>query len=667
MNKKVVYSFLLLIFTIVVIATAPTIPNILSPADNANLFVNDTLRCSGSTGEDNISIEFYQNISSGIVEVYTTDSGWTTSAGTGYSVTRIDTTECRECYIENVSIASVDTSNRLVIYDSTGSKLIYEAPIINGVATIQNNLSSLTQYYFATHDVNNGSTNKAFKTITTPVTHNVTIVVSGENNDVLPFGGGLIDDRIQSVYQIIFNTNETNGASFIGNATEGNTSINWTTMSTGNTNSWTCRACNNNTECSNFTDVRSIHRMSYTQCTSGNVALNLTFLNESDPVTAISGTLQNSNLVFDSDDTGDFTSTFTNSTEQAAQMFCLNPATRTLSVAGGIGFSASNFPQRPFIIDNNFRGDTTLHLQLYLLPSVDGIFTTFQVLNSANQPVQNVKVIGKRTILGTSTTIVGDYTDDAGTVTFFLNPNFAHTFTFSKSGFNDFITTINPTQSTFTINMVETGLVNITNPNFGITFAITPTLAVLNNATGYNFSFTIQSDNQTLDSFGFDLVNTTGTSFASQTGVAGSGGMVSSAVNTSNQTRFNMNYYWVIDGVTINGTKTWAIRNTEAGTFSLSNFFDDLKNFDGGGLDNFGRNLIAFVIIFGVVALVSREVGTRILTNEAGIGLIVFLIWFFEYVGFISTIPTGEVQIPFMTSILTGMIGLGWIMFNRTR
>jgi hypothetical protein len=415
-------------------------------------------------------------------------------------------------------------------------------------------------------------------------------------------------------------------------------------------------------DCSSQANSRTVNIANFTNCTTGNIALNISFINESKE-TSTNGTISLLDFTFDSDDAGDYNYLFTGLNTNN-QKFCLFPSGVDIPVVGEIKYDGNDFPQRTIAFTETLNGDTIIDQPLYLLQTTDGIFVTLQVLNSANQPIENVAVTIRRQTATGTILVSGGLTDGAGTMTSFLNPDFTHIFTLSKTGFQIYVTSFSPTQSVYTINLADSGAINTTNTNTGIQFGITPTLVTLSNQTNYTFGFTLSSDNQTIESFGFNLTNQDGDLLDS---VSSSGsGSVSSVTNTTNNTRIDMAYYWIIDGVTSSGVKGWAVINTEQGSFSLKTFFDDLKNFNGFGINDFSKNLIAFLLIFALVAVTSMTLGRTVINDEGSILLIIFLTWFLEYVGLITTIAT-PLNIPFMTSILVGVMGGGWILYNRTR
>lgn len=352
------------------------------------------------------------------------------------------------------------------------------------------------------------------------------------------------------------------------------------------------------------------------------------------------------------------TYTFSNTTANWNYSFCSN-STSNLKVvpyvqyANGVGY-----PQRiwnPTV--QNYNSTNVTNQVLYLLNSISGIYVTFQVLNGAEQTISGVDVLATRVVDGVTTEVAKGTTSASGTVTFWLNPDFSHTFTFTKTGYTTYTYTDTPTQSGYTITMG--GGTNIPiSYNKGINYYIYPTNSSLINDTTYTFGLNVTSNYWELTSFGFNLRLTNGTSIAGGTSTT-QGSLISFNYNTTNQTAIYMDYYWIINGTTSSGTVKWNIYNTGLTQWSIKTFFDDLKAYlDAGifGIDNFGRYLIIFLILFLTVGILGWKYG---LTNPLFVtGLIFFVIFFFDIaIGLIPdiTLINGN-SVPHLLTFVSGLI-----------
>ena len=73
-----------------------------------------------------------------------------------------------------------------------------------------------------------------------------------------------------------------------------------------------------------------------------------------------------------------------------------------------------------------------------------------------------------------------------------------------------------------------------------------------------------------------------------------------------------MDYYWIIDGDYINSTTSWLVYDNSTSRWGLNVFLEDLELYlDSGmfGIDTFGRLLIAFIIMFLFVGIMSYKFG----------------------------------------------------------
>jgi len=302
---------------------------------------------------------------------------------------------------------------------------------------------------------------------------------------------------------------------------------------------------------------------------------------------------------------GNVNKTYTYSTTEnyTNYSFCFS-ANETLTLDYSIQYSFVGYPQRKKELQTQYTNVTT-HTTLYLLSSSDGIYVTFQVLSASGNPLDGIFANATREI-GGSTEIVGAGTTGGdGGVTFWVNPDYEHTFTFDGEGYDILITTITPTQSTYSIYLNSvSGDTDISEYTQGINYWITPIPSVLNNNTAYLFNFSITSTYYDLDSFGFVLLNGSGTTLATNSSTSGTGGAVTYTLNTGLNESIVMNYYYVIDGNYTNYSVQWYVANIEEYGFGLKTFFIDLVTYTNDGifgLNEFSRTLIIFFIIFLMV------------------------------------------------------------------
>lgn len=356
------------------------------------------------------------------------------------------------------------------------------------------------------------------------------------------------------------------------------------------------------------------------------------------------------------------TLSYSNSEDRFSYAFCFAPQNRSVNIDTEILYKkGSQYPQRSYnpttILQNNITTNTTL----YLLSSGDGLYITFQVINTAEQPIEGVTITGTRLIDSVTTVVASGTTDAAGSGTFWLNPDILHTFNFTKSGYDTLSTSLFPTQTSYTITLGGSTTEDEEDLGQGISITTTPANDFVDRNTTYNFTYTISSSFWNLDSFGYALVYSNGTIISTQSSTTSTGGTLSSLnVQTYNLSSLSMNYYYIINGTSSNGTRVWIIQSTEGRDFSIFRFFQDLTSYTNAGLfgfDSFGNALLAVVILVVSVGMLSMRYG---LVSEAGIMGMVFGIVFFLDVGIgliPSTITVGNLTsmnhfITFVTAII---------------
>lgn len=351
--------------------------------------------------------------------------------------------------------------------------------------------------------------------------------------------------------------------------------------------------------------------------------------------------------------------TFTNKTYTVAEAiernnytYCFIPVHSSANAAFNITYSATGYPIRR----NNYAGiitNFTTNRTLYLLSSTDGQYVTFQVVNSADQVLKGVHVTASRAIGGSTVLIEEGYTGESGSVTFWLNPDYVYDFEFTKTGYSDFTFSEAPAQTSYTITMGG-DTVGLQNDTFrGIDYIIYPEpIFDLLNDTLYNFNFTLDSTFWTISSYGFALRLSNGT-IVGYNSTTTEGNTVILWYNVNNQSIVYMDYFWVVNGQYTNATKFWVVSSTEYTQYSISNFFTDLKAYMNTGLfgiDDFGKYMIVFLIIFITSGVVSYKYG---LTSPFAVTFIIFgAVFFFDViVGLVPPIRGIEHLLTYITAL----------------
>lgn len=355
---------------------------------------------------------------------------------------------------------------------------------------------------------------------------------------------------------------------------------------------------------------------------------------------------------------------YVNSNENKEYDFCFSPKDRSVNVNLSLSYDNAESEQRTFTPSALSLLNTSTSKTLFLLPSTQGQYVTFQVINTAQQALSGVEVTASRSGIGTIET---GSTDSSGTVTFFLNPNFGYSFVFSKTGFDDFETTITPSQTSYTITMGGTsGSTNSTNSATGMSFVILPSSRTLSNGTTYNFNLTLNSSYWSLSSWGYTLQNKSGYVLASQSSTSASGGFLSSNLNTGENSTIVMNYFWVINGVYNNATVTWGVIDLSGNGLSIFQFFSDLATYVSigfFGLDDVGLGIITFFAIFLITGVMSYKYG---INSPAAIMALIFSLTMFFDIG-LGLVPNPIGAIPHAPTFLMGIIFVAMIFREMGR
>ncbi len=386
---------------------------------------------------------------------------------------------------------------------------------------------------------------------------------------------------------------------------------------------------------------------------------NLSLLNASVPSSTFVHTLGNFTI--------NKSITFINTTVNENYTFCLDPPNRTLQTAFSFQYEAPGYQQRVVEFVQSFNSTLTTNI-LFLLSDADGLFVTFQVINTAEQTIENA-IINASRIIDSIDTIVGTgLTSAAGTRTFWLNPNFLHTINVFKAGFPQFSTSLFPDQTAFTINLGGTAAGGEEDFTQGITVDIFPKGSLLNPNESFVFNYTLGSSFFTVDEFSFGLRDEDGNIYANET-ASTNGGTISTTLNTSNNVSLIMDYNWLINGNFTNNSRSWLIFNDTADSdWSIRIFASDLILYiDDGlfGIDDFGLAIVTFLTIFLFTGLMSARFG---LVSPAAVTTLMFtLVLFFDVgLGLMDNLnPIGAV--PNFPTIIMGIMLAGVLMKDGIR
>lgn len=367
--------------------------------------------------------------------------------------------------------------------------------------------------------------------------------------------------------------------------------------------------------------------------------INFTFQNETVSQEKVNATIDASTWTYWIDDVNTNKSySFSNSTEHAEYNFCAIQPYQSLNVKYELKYNNAISQQRTtnqqFLLSN-----VTTNKTLLLLPTSDGIFVTFQVVSASGQVQSGVNATVKKG----GVDIVQGFTDDAGVVVFFLDPDTSYALTFDKAGLTSYATTIITSQSSYTITMGSTSTTTVPEDyTKGIVMSFEPTKSYVNNQTVNSFNFTISSSFWTIDEYGFNLTN--GTDLFSSTSAATNGGTLNINLDSGNNKTIVLTAFYTIDqNKTIIG-KSWTVFITGDTSFSILHFFTDLKTYTSAGIfgiDDFGIAIITFLTVFLFTGVLTFKFGLR--SPETLLGLIFALVMFLDVGVGIMPNPVGAI------------------------
>lgn len=387
-----------------------------------------------------------------------------------------------------------------------------------------------------------------------------------------------------------------------------------------------------------------------------NEYLNFTFQDENNQSALIAEIPSSSFVYYLGDGTINKTFTYINGTGSLDYKFCASPTNETFNIDYSISYkNDTGYPQRTFESGGalEFTNVSTPKI-LYLLHSGAASTINIQVIDVAGLALPNVFVNVSREVAGVPTVVAQGTTDAGGSLPLKLDTNFLHTFILSRSDLPTLTKSITPSTEGHTFTM---GSSNIVPADYskGIVSFIGPVNITLLNDTTYSFNYTLNSSFWTVTEFGFILKNSTGTELGSQSAPT-NGGSLALDFDTGNQTEIMMHYYFFTNGTFVNGTRTWSVLNSEGTSWSLRNFFDDLKTYTSDGifgLTSWATGMIAFLLIFIFAGILSYNYGL----NSPGMvsGSIFALTLFLDYLGIFNAM-TEAAGVSYIITIIVGLL-----------
>jgi len=334
--------------------------------------------------------------------------------------------------------------------------------------------------------------------------------------------------------------------------------------------------------------------------------------------------------------------------------------------------SSSNYPEKQYLnIDlRDGTRNSPVNFTVYLINSTDSTEKTFNIVDEALNPLEDVFVVFTRLINGTSTIIAEEESDFAGQCKLYLDENYEYTINFSKADYEDKEISLEPADDEYVITLISTvGLYNVSVYE-GIRYSFSPSNTILNNDTHYNFTFTLNSTVWEVTNCTLRLKN--GTVLLNETSNFTSDSCyIRMELNTIDMTTIVSEAIYELDSeYEFTVTQQYEVLYTYEGEFSLKNFLDDVTDFGMAGFDDFGRMMLALIVIFIITALAAREIGFE--NKETLIFLVMALVWLFSYVNWLyldfAPIPTilGFDLKKYIIAILISLAGGAFVIKKFT-
>ena len=326
---------------------------------------------------------------------------------------------------------------------------------------------------------------------------------------------------------------------------------------------------------------------------------------------------------------------YTNTSGNESYGFCVNPVNTPIVADFTFYYSGVGYVTRLF--QETYTLTSTLTDQiLYLLSSDIGSYSTYFVQDSVGVSIKDVGVTVERQIGGSWVEVSSGITDGAGSIQFWLNPDFIHRFSFVKVGYTSLTENIQPTQASYVIQLDRsTSDIEYTSETEGMTWTIKPIDNYLNPGTTYTFDFNISSTLENIYGCRMELMNSS-TVLDTTTGC--NVGFNGSSISTN---------YAMINGTLygrfaiMNSTGDWRLLSEDIRWLGLdvpSNYtvgtsyaFSQLTNWTGFGQHSeqvFSRVFFFYLMLIILLGILTYTTGFDLRSPLSGmtlVGLIIIL------------------------------------------
>lgn len=306
---------------------------------------------------------------------------------------------------------------------------------------------------------------------------------------------------------------------------------------------------------------------------------------------------------------------FTNTTANNNYAFCFSPASETISYSVLLQYASAGYPQRKYVYTGTLTNATT-NPALYLLSSSSGIYSSIDVIETTGGPISGADVIVEREFSGIWTIIGESTTGSDGVATFWVNPNYAHRITVSKTGYVTNQVTIYPSQSIYSLALTRSGAAAEYESDIeGLNWYVNPASGSISSGT-HNFNATFTSSIDSLVSCRFNLVNSSNISQIFSTNTAAATNTSFCYINFNYVVQNNSRIFGVLAVITDRTNSTyvivdsdfrWVSLDIEANAWrTITSFFHDittLNEFGDGNKAEFSRFILFFLAVTIIVGV----------------------------------------------------------------
>jgi len=366
---------------------------------------------------------------------------------------------------------------------------------------------------------------------------------------------------------------------------------------------------------------------------------------------------------------------FTNTSENPSYAYCFDPPDKTLSYSVTYQYSGGSYPQRYYTKSGTLTNSTT-NTVLYLLGSSDGIYSSFQIVTTNGNPISGATVQVERQFSGVWTLVGEGTTDSSGLATFWLNPNYDHKATVTKSGYVGTTETIRPTQSIYTIVLSGgTGNETYFSGLEGIYFTRSPLSGILSPGT-YDFTFNVTADNGDMVNCKFELTNSSGYTLDSTSTACTSNAFLSITYTLNAGDNIYGKYYVDMgDGyILLEGDGNWKSLDANiTRKYTLRNFFERLSDptiWADNAEEEIKYEYTKFVAFFLIMAIILGFANYKTGFDNANPGITLFglpfLIFFVSLAGtYNSVVYSGPSMIFAGRGFFYITNATAWTFFNN--